>query len=93
RRDRLVTIKEIVENPDEFKRLPGADTGVRPWWPWHDPPADLAPRDGPAGDYVLREVEPRHWVGLWRTAALKHEEGAFPDLDFRADDRGKSAVA
>ncbi len=93
RRDRLVTIKEIVENPEEFKRLPGAEHGVRPWWPWHDPPADLAARDGPAGDYVLREVEPHHWVGLWRTAALKDEEGAFPDLDFRADNRGRSAVA
>ncbi len=93
RRDRLVTIKEIVENPDEFRRLPGADSGVRPWWPWHDPPADLAARGGPAGDYVLREVEPNHWVGLWRTAALKDEEGVFPDLNFRAENRGRSAVA
>ncbi|MFM9996788.1 MAG: ABC transporter ATP-binding protein [Phycisphaerales bacterium] len=83
RRDRLLTIKEIVEDPAQFARLPGADGGVRPWWPWHDPPKDLARRDGPAGDYCLREVMPDHWVGVWRTAAVRDDDSRPPDLPFR----------
>ncbi len=83
RRDRLVTIKEVTENPAEFARLPDADKGVRPWWPWHEPPPDLARADGPAGDYTLQEVAPRHWVGLWRTKHVAHLPSAVPDLAFR----------
>jgi ABC-type dipeptide/oligopeptide/nickel transport system ATPase component len=85
RHDRLVTIKEVVENPEEFKKLPGADQGVRPWWPWQDPPADLVPRDGPAGDYYLQEVKQDHWVGVWRTQAVRDHESRAPDIDFRAE--------
>ncbi len=83
RKDRLVTIKEVVENPAEFQKLPGAPEGVRPWWPWHAAPADLAPRDGPAGDYYLQEVKPDHWVGVWRTAAVRDHESRPPDIAFR----------
>ncbi|MBX9737185.1 MAG: ABC transporter ATP-binding protein [Phycisphaerales bacterium] len=81
--DRLVTIREVVENEAEFAKLPGGDRGVRPWWPWHTPPADLAPRPGPAGDYVLQEIEPNHWVGLWRTKAVAEHDSREPDLAFR----------
>ncbi len=83
RRDRLLTIREIVENEEEFRCLPGAERGVRPWWPWHEPPADLAPHDGPAGDYHLLEVHPEHWVGVWRTRAVEGHEGRLPDLSYR----------
>jgi ABC-type dipeptide/oligopeptide/nickel transport system ATPase component len=86
RRDRLVTIKEVVDKPAEFRRLPGAESGVRPWWPWHQPPADLVPREGPAGDYYLQEVSPGHWVGLWRTQAVKEHESRAPDLAYRIPD-------
>lgn len=92
RRDRLVTIKEIVERPEEFQKLPGAQDGVRPWWPWHDPPSDLAPRPGPAGDYYLQEVTPEHWVGLWRTQAVREHESRPPDLAYRIPE-GDSAEA
>jgi len=78
RTDRLVTIQSTIERDGEFEKLPGE--GVRPWWPWHDPPADLAPNAGPAGDYVLEEIRSGHWVGLWRTAALADAEETFPDL-------------
>ena len=37
----ISTIDEIVDNPEEFKKLPGADKGVTPWWPWNEPPQDL----------------------------------------------------
>ena len=83
RRDRLITIKEVIEGPGEFERLPGAEVGIRPWWPWHQPPADLAAVPGPAGDYLLHEVAPEHWVGLWRTRAAADHLTRPPALDFR----------
>ena len=64
RGDRLVTINETIDRPGEFEQLPGARDGVRPWWPWHDPPADLVRRDEPAGDYALVEIRTGHWVAL-----------------------------
>jgi ABC-type dipeptide/oligopeptide/nickel transport system ATPase component len=84
--DRLVTIREVVENPEEFKKLPGAESGVRPWWPWHEPPRDLAPQPGPAGDYYLQEVAKDHWVGVWRTEAVKSHQSRPPDLQYRIQD-------
>jgi peptide/nickel transport system ATP-binding protein len=93
-RDRLVTIKDVVENPAEFAKLPGAKEGVRPWWPWHQPPSDLAARPGPAGDYYLQEVMPNHWVGVWRTEAVKEHESRSPDLSYRvADDATRGGTA
>jgi ABC-type dipeptide/oligopeptide/nickel transport system ATPase component len=83
RHDRLVTIKEVVENPAEFKKLPGAEQGVTPWWPWNDPPADLKPRPEPAGDYALKQVRPDHWVGVWRTEAVSDDVSPPPELTFR----------
>ncbi len=83
RRDRLVTIREIVENEDEFRKLPGAAEGVRPWWPWHTPPEDLVAKDEPAGDYYLQEVASEHWVGVWRTHAVRDHESRAPDIEYR----------
>jgi ABC-type dipeptide/oligopeptide/nickel transport system ATPase component len=85
--DRLVTIREVVENEDQFRKLPDANKGVRPWWPWHEPPADLAPRPGPAGEYALIEARPNHWVGVWRTRGVGDAVERMPDLNYRiADD-------
>jgi len=93
RQHRLVTISEVVNNPAEFQKLPGADKGVTPWWPWHDAPKDLAARSGPAGDYALIEVEPRHWVGVWRTAAVQDDNSPPPDLAYRkVDDPDREQV-
>lgn len=86
RHDRLVTIKEVVDNPAEFEKLPGADKGVRPWWPWNDAPSDLVRNPGPAGDYVLQQVDPGHWVGVWRTEAVKDDTSPPPEMDFRVAD-------
>ncbi len=77
RKDRLTTIKDIVDNPAKFREL---QPGARPWWPLHDPPPNLQRRDGPAGDYTLLEVSPDHWVGVWRTAP---SESRFPDLRYK----------
>ncbi len=87
RQRRLTTISEVTENPVEFEKLPGSEKGVRPWWPWHDAPKDLAATPGPAGDYVLHEVKPEHWVGVWRTEAVADVTPRRPDLQYRiADD-------
>ena len=83
RKKRLVTITEVTENPAEFKKLPGADRGVTPWWPWLDPPKDLQRLNEPAGDYTLQEVKPNHWVGCWRTEATASTPSRRPDLDYR----------
>src|SRR5690606_38548039 len=91
RHDRLDTINQIVDNPAEFEKLPGAEDGVRPWWPWHNPPKDLAPRDEPAGDYYLQEVTPDHWVRVWRTAAARDHESTAADMTYRSD-RAASVV-
>ena len=85
--DRLITIREVVDDPAQFARLPGHDKGLRPWWPWHQQPADLAPNPGPGGDYALVEVARDHWVGCWRTPGITGLSERFPDLDYRiADD-------
>jgi ABC-type dipeptide/oligopeptide/nickel transport system ATPase component len=78
KRDRLVTIREVVDREEEFAKLGG---GRRPWWPGHKAPADVVKQDA-ATDYVLAEVEPGHWLGLWRTAAVAAPPSP-PDLDFR----------
>jgi len=88
--NRLTTITEIVDNPEEFKKLPGADMGITPWWPWNDAPADICSRDEPAGDYVLRKVAKDHWVGVWRTKAVKDDESTPPELTFRIADQQSS---
>jgi ABC-type dipeptide/oligopeptide/nickel transport system ATPase component len=93
-RERLVTISDVVDSPAEFRKLPGAEDGVRPWWPWHDAPTDLAARPGPAGDYYLQEVKKDHWVGVWRTKAVVDHESRAPDLDYRiADDPSRQPTA
>ena len=86
RRARLTSIQEIVSDPAEFLKLDGAERGVRPWWPGHKPPADLAPRPGPAGDSLLHEASPGHWVGVWRIEAFEGVQDRPPDLAFRGTD-------
>ncbi len=82
-RDRLVTIRDIVNNPEEFKRL---GKGIIPWWPGHEPPAELV--RSPGGDvYVLHEISPDHWVGCWRTPAVEGRTSRRPDLAFRKADQ------
>ena len=88
--DRLTTISEVVDDPEQFKKLPGADLGITPWWPWNEAPKDLCKRDEPAGDYVLRKVAKDHWVGVWRTEAVKNDESSPPELTFRVADQKES---
>jgi ABC-type dipeptide/oligopeptide/nickel transport system ATPase component len=92
RRDRLVTVREVVDDPAEMSKLPGGERGVRAWWPWHEPPRTLMPKEGPAGEYMLLEVEPGHWVGVWRTGAVVSAPETAPDLCFRRSEVGRAAA-
>ncbi len=79
---RLTTIDEVVGDPDQFRRLPGYDEGVVPWWPSMPPPAEMATSRG-VSDSVLHEIEPDHWVACWRTEHLEHHPSRRPDIAFR----------
>ena len=79
RKDRLVTIRDVIDNPEEFRRL---GQGIVPWWPGRQPPRDLART--PGGEvYTLHEITPNHWVGCWRTQTLEGHTSRRPDLSFR----------
>jgi len=90
---RLITIKEVVDDQGQFAKLPGHERGLRPWWPWHQPPADLtratdaSGKPTAGGDYELVEVAPNHWVGVWRTPAATTLPNRFPELDYRIADQ------
>ena len=100
RRRRLLTVKEVVSDPAEFKRLPGYRYGIVPWWPAMPPPPDVVPKARPHGSegapaprgaasgYGLFEVEPGHWVACWRTGYVAEHPPTRPDLKFR---RGEDA--
>ncbi|MCW5753626.1 MAG: ABC transporter ATP-binding protein [Phycisphaeraceae bacterium] len=93
RRDRLVTVREVTEDPTQFERQPGIPEGVRPWWPWHSPPADLRRVEGPAGEYALVEVSPGHWVGAWRTEGVSEALLTMPDLEPTSGDAAKAVTS
>jgi len=79
KRDRLITINDVVDDPAQFTKL---GKGITPWWPGHSPPDDLA--TSPGGDeHVMHEIEPNHWIGCWRTDTLEGHTSRRPDLDFR----------
>ncbi len=83
---RLTTVDAVVNDPQEYKKLPEYQKGVVPWWPTLPPPDDVAPSSG--GDaYVLHEIAPNHWVGCWRTAYVAQHPSPRPDIVFRRDAR------
>ena len=79
---RLVTVRDVTNDPAEFRRIPGAV----PWWP--DMPAGTRP-DVVAGrdEHVLVEVRPNRWVGCWRTPELEGRTHRRPSLEYRREDR------
>jgi oligopeptide transport system ATP-binding protein len=74
RRERLSTVRELGEDASAFD-APGERAGTRAWWPWHERPAGVEAREGPAGDSMLVEVAPGHRVALWRTRAARETTG------------------
>ncbi|MBX3355390.1 MAG: ABC transporter ATP-binding protein [Phycisphaeraceae bacterium] len=89
---RLTTVDEVVNNPAEFRRLPGNDKGVVAWWPFM--PAAERPRTVPGRDaYALHQIEPGRWVACWRTEEVEAISSPRPRLTYRRhDQRGSRAV-
>ncbi len=82
KRERLVTVEDVTNDPAEFTRLPG----VTPWWPFTPKEARPALATG-RDEHVLVEVRPNRWVGCWRTPELEGRTHRRPSLDYRRGDR------
>ena len=81
---RLTTVEEVTGNPAEFRKLPGAERGVIPWWPGL--PKEARPRlESEREPYCLHEIQPGRWIGCWRTPELAAQGSRRPELDYRRD--------
>ena len=83
---RLTTVEEVVGEPSEFAKLPGNDPAngvdIVPWWP--DPPENVTPKlADPDDDYILHEISPNRWVGVFRSDYAAAHPTRVPDLDYR----------
>jgi ABC-type dipeptide/oligopeptide/nickel transport system ATPase component len=83
--ERLRTVREVIDDPREFEGLTLNNQPVKPWWPRHEPPADVIRADAPPHDSTLAQLEPGRWVNVWRTPAAAAPQPE-PDLDFRRDE-------
>lgn len=77
RSSRLATIREVMDDPAAM-RIDAPQMPATAWWPWHEAPAGVQRTSEPGADYALVEVEPRHWVGVWRIEGV--QPGRAPDL-------------
>ena len=79
-RERLVTVREIVEDPSQFAPVcPTAPEGepVVPWFPGVAPPGgDSSPR--------LVEMRDGHWIAAWQSSSDSAPARA-PDVAFRRE--------
>jgi ABC-type dipeptide/oligopeptide/nickel transport system ATPase component len=74
RQDRLTTIREIIEDEQEFTKLAATLPGARPWWPGHA---------GASGDGAeLVEITPDHWVSVRAGLPRGTQPGRHPNLPF-----------
>ena len=79
---RLVTVEDVVDDPAEFRKLPGFEKGVVPWWPFMPKAARPACVKDRA-DHALHEIEPGRWVACWRTEHVEAHPSSLPELDVR----------
>ncbi|MFT3685028.1 MAG: ABC transporter ATP-binding protein [Phycisphaerales bacterium] len=82
RAERLTTIKELVERPSEFESLERS-RGLRAWWPTHEPPAGIVPDSATGLSSVLTEINPGHWVCVWRSRGVEQLNAPIPTLKYR----------
>ncbi len=78
--EELVTVADVVDDPAQWEsfasRIEHPElTDLRPWWPWHERPADVELGASGPRESELAEVEPGHFVGLWRTPSVTKEDG------------------
>jgi ABC-type glutathione transport system ATPase component len=77
RRDRLRTIRDIIDDAEQWRTGTG---GVRPWWPGHEPPDGTIPDARSSAGHILAEVEPDHWIGAWCTPPAAARARRDPDI-------------
>jgi hypothetical protein len=83
RKLRLTTVDEIVRNPGEYRKLPGCEKGIVPWWQGMKPD-DIAIAVGSEEDQsILHEAEPEHWVACWRTDYFANHADRRADIGIR----------
>lgn len=81
-RRRLTTVEDVVDDPAEFKKLPGYESGIVPWWPFM--PKENRPTLAVGRDvYALHEIEPDRWVGVWRTPHIEANPSRRANLNYR----------
>ena len=78
RKARLTTIKQVIDDPEQFEPLTGANFSARPWWPTHH--GQSVPV---SASYDLCEASNGHWVAVWRTSPASPPPSRPPDLSFR----------
>ncbi|MGH7243375.1 MAG: ABC transporter ATP-binding protein [Phycisphaerales bacterium] len=80
-RERLITVREVVENEAEFAPVPirsaAMNTAVVPWFPGRVPPEAA---DSTACSLV--EVSPSHWICGWPLGDVP-QTFPSPDLEYR----------
>ena len=85
RRERLVTVRDVVDDPAQFRFPRDEDRALTPWWPWHSAPEGVSRRPTPGGDSTLVQVGASHVARAWRTPDAAAREVEPPDLSFRRD--------
>lgn len=69
---RLATIREVMDDRSAMSvSTSEASDPMTAWWPWHQAPTSVRRTDDPASEYALIEAAPDHWVGVWRTEAVR----------------------
>ncbi len=84
-RRRLTSIEQVIGPSQAPAALAGRDGPIIPWWPAGPRPDGVGETSG-AGDSVLYEIAPHHWVACWRTESLADHPSPTPDIDFRRDE-------
>ncbi|MGQ0627868.1 MAG: ABC transporter ATP-binding protein [Phycisphaerales bacterium] len=88
--ERLTTVRMVIDDDAGFQGL-GTPPRGRPWWPHHAPPEGTQPHPTMGIDSTLAEVEPGHWVAVWRGAGMA--DSAPPSIAFTRNAPSQREVA
>jgi ABC-type dipeptide/oligopeptide/nickel transport system ATPase component len=88
RSQRLTTVDEIVNDPDQFMRLKVGGGALRPWWPHSGEHGALkGSTQAESNRIVMSEVEANHWVGCHANHVADYLAARRPDLNFCRDEK------
>ncbi len=87
---RLITVREMIDNPAPVPALLRSGPALRPWWPDHPPPSGL-PQHGNAS--VLVEASDHRWLRTWATPEALSLPQREPDVPVRRMKERATAAA